>query len=109
MLTIQPGRPEDSSIAAELIADTDRALFSFCGGGDLGLWIELSEWEWREERGIYNHAMSHIARRDESVLGLLIGAVLSIVSTVRTATRLSARAEAKAGPVAPVSNDDEDE
>ena|SRR5579859_7214276 len=42
------------------------------------------------------------------VLGLLIGAALSIVSTVRTATRLSAQAEAKAGPVAPVS-DDEDE
>ena len=43
------------------------------------------------------------------VLGLLIGAALSIVSTVRTATRLSAQAAAKAGPVAPVSNDDEDE
>ena len=43
------------------------------------------------------------------VLGLLIGAGLSIVSTVRTASRLSARAEGKAGPVAAVPDDDEDE
>lgn len=43
------------------------------------------------------------------VCGLLIGATLSIVSTVRTASRLSARAETKAGPVAAVPDDDEDE
>jgi ATP synthase protein I len=43
------------------------------------------------------------------VLGLLIGAGLSIVSTVRTASQLSARAESKAGPPASVPDDDEDE
>lgn len=43
------------------------------------------------------------------VLGLLIGAGLSIVSTVRTASRLSARTEVKASPLAAVPDDDEDE
>jgi ATP synthase protein I len=43
------------------------------------------------------------------VLGLLIGAGLSIFSTVQTASRMSARAETRAGPVAAVTDDDEDE
>ena len=43
------------------------------------------------------------------VLGLLIGAGLSIFSAVQTASRLSARTEAKASPTAPVPDDDEDE
>ncbi len=44
------------------------------------------------------------------VLGLLIGAGLSIVSTVRTASRLSARPDSRAGHPAPAPvDDDEDE
>ena len=43
------------------------------------------------------------------VSGLLIGAGLSIVSTVRTASRLSARTETKAGMAAVVPDDDEDD
>ena len=72
MLTIEPGRPDDAAVAAEMIAQTDKDLFSFCGGGDLRLWVELSEWEWRAERGIYSHTMSHVARLDGIVVGLLI-------------------------------------
>ena len=43
--------------------------------------------------------------------GLLIGAGLSIYTTVQTASRISKRAEAKSGPVASVAapTDDEDE
>ncbi len=40
--------------------------------------------------------------------GLLIGAGLSIYSTVRTASRIGARAEAKLGPVHPASDDDDE-
>jgi ATP synthase protein I len=39
------------------------------------------------------------------VFGLLIGAGLSIFSAVQTASRMSARAAAKAGPAATVSDD----
>jgi ribosomal protein S18 acetylase RimI-like enzyme len=73
MLTIEVGRPEDGAGAAEMIADTDRDLFSYCGGGDLRLWVEVAEWEWREERGIYSHKMSRVARLDGGIVGLLIG------------------------------------
>ncbi len=72
MLQIEPGRPDDAAVAARLIADTDRELFTFCGGGDIRVWIELSEWEWRDEHGIYSHRLSHVARRDGVVVGILI-------------------------------------
>ncbi len=42
------------------------------------------------------------------VLGLLIGAGLSIYSTVRTASRMGAKFETKPEPIAPVSDDDDD-
>ncbi len=73
MLTIEHGRSEDAAVAAEMIADTDRELFSYCGGGDLRLWVEIAEWEWWEDRGIYSHKMSRVARLDGSIVGLLIG------------------------------------
>jgi ribosomal protein S18 acetylase RimI-like enzyme len=73
MLQIEPGQPQDAEDAARLIADTDRELFTFCGGNDIRVWIELSEWEWREERGIYSYHMSHVARQDGAIVGLLIG------------------------------------
>jgi ribosomal protein S18 acetylase RimI-like enzyme len=76
-LVITPGRPEDCSVAAAMIADTDRDLFMFFGGGDLSLWVEVSEWEWREPQGIYSHTMSHVARRDGIVVGLLISYAFS--------------------------------
>ncbi len=41
--------------------------------------------------------------------GLLIGAGLSVFTTVQTASRISAREAAKSGPVAPVRDDDEDD
>jgi ribosomal protein S18 acetylase RimI-like enzyme len=69
---IEPGRPDDASAAARLIAETDVALFTFCGGGDLGVWVELSEWEWRQERGVYCWTMSHVARLDGQLVGLLV-------------------------------------
>jgi ribosomal protein S18 acetylase RimI-like enzyme len=69
---IEPGRPDDAPAAARLIADTDLALFTFCGGGDLGVWVELSEWEWRQEHGIYWWAMSHVARLDGRLVGLQV-------------------------------------
>ncbi|MEO8927601.1 MAG: AtpZ/AtpI family protein [Caulobacteraceae bacterium] len=43
------------------------------------------------------------------IVGLLIGAGLSIYATIATASRISARAAAKAGPTASVPDDDEDE
>ena len=71
-LVIEPGRPDDAPAAARLIADTDVELFSLYGGGDLSLGVEISEWEWREERGIYSHTMSQVARLDGDLVGLLI-------------------------------------
>ena len=69
---IEPGRPDDAPAAARLIAETDVALFTFCGGGDLGVWVELSEWEWLQEHGVYCWAMSHVARLDGQLVGLLV-------------------------------------
>ena len=43
------------------------------------------------------------------VAGLLIGAGLSIFSTVQTASRMSAKAKESSGPVAAVPDDDEDD
>ena len=71
-LIIEPGRPDDAPAAARLIAETDVALFTFCGAGDIGVWRELSEWEWLQERGVYSWTMSHVARRDGEVAGLLV-------------------------------------
>jgi hypothetical protein len=64
--------PDDASAAARLIAETDVALFAFCGGGELGVWVELAEWEWRQDRGVYYWAMSHVARLDGRLVGLLV-------------------------------------
>jgi ribosomal protein S18 acetylase RimI-like enzyme len=72
MFAIEPGRPDDAEVVAAMIAETDRDLFTFCGGGELSLWIELTEWEWRAARSIYSHTLSHVARRDGEILGLLI-------------------------------------
>jgi ribosomal protein S18 acetylase RimI-like enzyme len=69
---IKPGRPEDAPAAARLIAATDVALFTFCGGGDLGVWVELSEAEWLHEHGVYWWRMSHVARLDGQLVGLLV-------------------------------------
>jgi ATP synthase protein I len=41
--------------------------------------------------------------------GLLIGAGLSVYATVQTASRISARAAAKLGPIASVPDDEEDD
>jgi ribosomal protein S18 acetylase RimI-like enzyme len=71
-IVIEPGRPDDASAAARLIAETDVALFTFCGGGDLGVWVELSEWEWLQERGVYCWEMSHVARLDGQLVGLVV-------------------------------------
>jgi ribosomal protein S18 acetylase RimI-like enzyme len=69
---IEPGRPADGAAAAQLIADTDVALFSLYGGGDLDLWRSIARVEWRSERGIYTHKLSHVVRLGEMVVGLLI-------------------------------------
>jgi ribosomal protein S18 acetylase RimI-like enzyme len=68
---IRTGRPDDAPAAACLIAETDVALFTFCGG-DLGLWVELAEWEWRAERGVYAWNLSHVACHDGQLVGLLV-------------------------------------
>src|SRR5262249_2920858 len=69
---IVPAHPDDAKEAARLIAETDADLFRFYTHGDLGLWVEVAEWEWRAERGIYSHTMSHVIRRAGHVAGLLV-------------------------------------
>jgi ribosomal protein S18 acetylase RimI-like enzyme len=64
--------PDDAPAAARLIAETDADLFRWYTDGDLGLWVEVSEWEWRAERGIYSYTMSHVIRRQDQVVGLLV-------------------------------------
>jgi ribosomal protein S18 acetylase RimI-like enzyme len=71
-LLIEAGRPDDAPAAARLIAETDVALFTFCGGGDLGVWVELSEWEWLQEHGVYCWSMGHVVRLDGRLVGLLV-------------------------------------
>jgi hypothetical protein len=71
-LIIEAGRPDDAAPAAQLIAETDVTLFSFCGGGDVGAWVELSEWEWFQDHGVYWWAMSHPAGFDGQLVGLLV-------------------------------------
>jgi ribosomal protein S18 acetylase RimI-like enzyme len=73
MLQIEAGRAQDAAIAAELIVDTGRGLFTHFSGGDLQTWAALCESEWRTEHGVYSHSLSHLARQGEQVLGLLIG------------------------------------
>jgi ribosomal protein S18 acetylase RimI-like enzyme len=65
-------KADDKQSAAELIAVTDAALFSLYGGGDPDLWRNIAEEEWRSERGIYTHKLSHVARLNGKVVGLLI-------------------------------------
>jgi ribosomal protein S18 acetylase RimI-like enzyme len=70
---IEPGRRiDDAPAAARLIAETDIALFTYCGGDDLGVWRELSEYEWRAERGVYCWEMSRVARLEGQLVGLLV-------------------------------------
>jgi ribosomal protein S18 acetylase RimI-like enzyme len=69
---IVPAHPDDAPEAARLIAETDADLFLFYTHGDLGFWVEIAECEWRAERGIYSHTMSHVIRRERLVAGLLV-------------------------------------
>lgn len=69
---IVTAHPDDAPGAARLIAETDADLFRWYTGGDLDLWVEVSECEWRAERGIYSHTMSHVIRRQGQVVGLLV-------------------------------------
>jgi ribosomal protein S18 acetylase RimI-like enzyme len=68
---IEPGQREDATRAAELIAETDRDLFS-CYAGDLAGWVEISEHEWRDEYGIYSYTMADVVRNGRALRGLLI-------------------------------------
>jgi ribosomal protein S18 acetylase RimI-like enzyme len=69
---IVPACPDDAPVAARLIAETDADLFRFYTHGDLDLWVEVAGCEWRAERGIYSHTMSHVIRRAGQVAGLLV-------------------------------------
>jgi ribosomal protein S18 acetylase RimI-like enzyme len=69
---IEPGLPGDATEAARLIAETDVTLFTFCGGGDLSVWVELSKYEWGADSGVYCWAMSHVARLNGQLVGLLV-------------------------------------
>jgi ribosomal protein S18 acetylase RimI-like enzyme len=69
---IVPAHPDDAPEAARLIAETDADLFRFLTHDDLNLWVEVAECEWRSERGIYSHTMSHVIRRAGHVAGLLV-------------------------------------
>ena len=69
---IVPAHPDDAPAAARLIAETDADLFRFITGGDLDLWVEVAECEWRAKRGIYSYTMSHVIRREGQVVGLLV-------------------------------------
>lgn len=70
---MEPGTPADAAVAAALIARSDPALFSYCMGGSLDAWVELSRHEWQHERGVYSYTMSRVARAESRLLGLLIG------------------------------------
>jgi ribosomal protein S18 acetylase RimI-like enzyme len=69
---IVPAHPDDAPGAAHLIAETDSELFRYLTDGDLNLWVEISECEWRSAHGIYSHTMSHVIRRQGQVVGLLV-------------------------------------
>ena len=69
---IVPAHTDDAAEAARLIAETDVDLFRLYTHGDLDLWVEVAECEWRAERGIYSHTMSHVIRRTGHVAGLLV-------------------------------------
>jgi ribosomal protein S18 acetylase RimI-like enzyme len=69
---IVPAHPDDAPEAARLIAETDAELFRFYTNGDLDLWVQVAECEWRAERGIYSYTMSHVIRPAGHVAGLLI-------------------------------------
>ncbi len=69
---IVPAHPDDASAAARLIAETDADLFRWYTEGNLALWVEVSECEWRADHGIYSHTMSHVIRRQGEVVGVLV-------------------------------------
>ena len=69
---IVPAHPDDAPEAARLIAETDADLFRYYTDGDLHLWVEVAECEWRAERGIYSYTMSQVIRRAGQVVGLLV-------------------------------------
>jgi ribosomal protein S18 acetylase RimI-like enzyme len=76
MFQIDAGQPDDGASAAKLIAETARKLFLYVSGDNLSVlpdqWFEYAEREWRDEHGIYSHRMSHVARHNGSIVGLLI-------------------------------------
>jgi ribosomal protein S18 acetylase RimI-like enzyme len=72
-MRLEPGRLDDAREAARLIAETDRGLFRYCGGGSLDLWVDLATHEWRHEHGVYSHTLSHVVRAGGGLEGLLIG------------------------------------
>ena len=69
---VEPGKQDDGPEAARLIAETDRDLFGFCTGGNPPAWVDLAEWEWRSDRGIYSFRRSHVVRGETGLLGLLV-------------------------------------
>lgn len=69
---VESGKPDDGPEAARLIAETDTDLFGYCTRGNLQAWVDLAEWEWRSERGIYSFRMSNVVRSDAGLLGLLV-------------------------------------
>jgi len=69
---IVPAHSDDAPEAARLIAETDAELFRFYTNGDLSLWVDVAECEWRAQSGIYSYTMSHVIRRTAHVAGLLV-------------------------------------
>ncbi len=69
---IEPGRSDEAEAAVRLLMETDAGLFAFYGGGSLDLWAEIAALEWRAERGIYCHDMSHVVRLDGELAALLL-------------------------------------
>lgn len=51
---IVPAEADDAPAAARLIAETDAHLFRHYTGGELDLWAEVAECEWRAPCGIYS-------------------------------------------------------
>jgi ribosomal protein S18 acetylase RimI-like enzyme len=69
---IVPAHLDDAPSAARLIAETDSDLFRYYTDGDLALWVEVSDCEWRADSGIYSYRLSHVIRRGSEVVGLLV-------------------------------------
>lgn len=74
--TLEPGRPEDATAAAALIAETDTELFRYITGGDLAAWQTIATHEWRVEHGVYCHDIAQVVRHKKTLAGLLLGYTL---------------------------------